>query len=387
MSAPEPAEGHPPETRILTPAGWQELGSLRPGDPIIGSDGRAYLVTGLLTRGRSPVFRVVMSDGSSLLCGDDHLWAVKTPYRRDSGHGYRLMTLRELRGRLTDANGNRKHFIPMIKPVEFPPRFLSLDPYLLGLLLGDGGLTAKLPRFSTADPELIDAVKRLLPAGVVPVYAKAYDWRLSRQARSGINPLTTILQQIGIAGKKSEAKFIPAEYLLTPIADRIALIQGLLDTDGHTRSDNNVGFSSSSPRLAADLQALVESLGGTGAIRIYQTTHLPAHRMSIALPAGLAPFRLARKAAIYHDRAKYPPSRSIKTIEPAGEAPILCLQTDAPDQLYVTEHFLVTPNTVFDSFGQARLTRPERGLPVHPLESRTFLPGPGYCLPAAYPVE
>jgi phosphate starvation-inducible PhoH-like protein len=367
------AEGQPAETRILAPTGWRELGDLRTGDPIIGSDGRPHLVTGILDRGRAPVFRVVMSDGSSVPCAEDHLWAVKTPYRRDSGRGYRLMTVREIRYHLIDANRNRKHFIPMVQPIEFPSRSLPLDPYLLGLLLGDGGLTRSPTSFSTADPELLDAVRRLVPAGITLVQNAKYDWRLSRGQSGGkADPVTTILRQMGIFGHRSEAKFIPPEYFLTPTTDRIALLQGLLDTDGSARSDNNVNYCSSSPKLALDVQALVESLGGTAPIRIRPTYRLPSHQMSIALPAGIAPFRLSRKAAIYHDRAKYPPSRSLKRIEPAGEAAILCLRTDAPDQLYVTERFIVTPNTVFDSLGRALMTKPERGLPVHPLESRTL---------------
>src|SRR4029077_6786333 len=102
---------------------------------------------------------------------------------------------------------------------------------------------------------------------------------------------------------------------------RTSLLQGLLDTDGCVRqSDNNIEYTTVSPRLAQDVAFLIQSLGGTARIRTKPTSYTLngerracklAYRMSVILPAEIQPFRLSRKAAVYTRRPKYAPSRAI----------------------------------------------------------------------------
>jgi phosphate starvation-inducible PhoH-like protein len=75
-----------------------------------------------------------------------------------------------------------------------------------------------------------------------------------------------------------------------------------------------------------------------------------AHVLDIRLPAGLAPFRLARKAAAYTTDGGGRPMRFIESIKPAGKADCVCIAVGAQDSLYVTEDFLVTHNTLNDAF-------------------------------------
>ena len=135
----------------------------------------------------------------------------------------------------------------------------------------------------------------------------------------------------------------------------MALLQGLLDTDGCVRaSDNNIEYTTGSPRLAEDVAFLVQSLGGTARIRTKPTSYMLngerracklAYRMSVILPPEIQPFRLSRKAAIYQPRPKYQPSRAIVDVIPVGRKPAQCITVDAPDGLYVTDHCIVTHNT------------------------------------------
>jgi phosphate starvation-inducible protein PhoH and related proteins len=85
--------------------------------------------------------------------------------------------------------------------------------------------------------------------------------------------------------------------------------------------------------------------------------------MDIRLPEGVAPFRLSRKAAVYRDHGGGRPMRFIDRIEPAGEQETVCIQVAAADSLYVTDDFLVTHNTLNDSFivlDEAQNTTPEQ---------------------------
>jgi hypothetical protein len=191
----------------------------------------------------------------------------------------------------------------------------------------------------------------MLPDGDQMVFKSRIDWRI----RGGAT--LNALRQLGLQGKKSYEKWIPERYLFAPIADRVALLQGLLDSDGSVHSVNNhVEFVSTSEKLARDVVSLVQSLGGTARLarkEVNRYTYkgeskigLPSWRVSIALPNGIRPFLLGRKATTYRGRVKYAPSRSIVSITPVGRENVTCIAVDAPDHLYVTDDFIVTHNTL-----------------------------------------
>lgn len=340
-------KAQPLDAKILTPDGWKAMGQVRVGDAVVNSAGGVSRVTGVFPQGVRPVFRVEFTDGSATECCDEHLWQVNTPLRDWRGNPPRILPLSEIRKQLTRPSGNRLHFIPMVAPVEFPPAEQLIDPYLLGLLLGDGNLSTGRVRFSSKDQELIDAVAALVPPGVTltRITPHQYDYRLRSEATGVYNPLIHWMRDLELLGTRSDTKFIPKNYKFAPLEARVAVLQGLLDTDGHVRPDNNVEYCTVSERLARDVQFLVQSLGGVARIRTKRTTHLLAYRMSIILPAGVAPFRLRRKAEAYRPRAKYPPRRAIASVTPVGDKPVQCIAVDAPDRLYVTDEFILTHNT------------------------------------------
>lgn len=340
-------KAQPLDAKVLTPTGWKRMGDVRAGDAVVNSKGTASRITGVYPKGVKPVFKVTFSDGSSTECCDDHLWEVNTPLRNWRGNPPRVLPLKEIRQQLTRASGNRLHFVRLVEPVEFPPVELPVDPYLLGLLLGDGCMSDGRTRFSTTDPELVAEVESRLPDGVSIRKASGEncDYRIRSAAPGAPNALIRKLHALGLKHSRSETKFVPEVYKLAPVADRLAVLQGLLDTDGCVRADNNIEYCTVSARLAADVQFLVQSLGGVARIRTKKTPCKLAYRMSVILPAGLAPFRLTRKAERYHPRAKYPPHRAIVSVEPVGEKAVQCIAVDAPDHLYVTDDFILTHNT------------------------------------------
>lgn len=345
-------------TKILTPYGWITFADVKVGHPIIGQDGNTYAVTGVFHRGKLPTYRVTFSDKSSVLCDDDHLWEVNTHHIRSNGLPNKVISTREIRKHIKDSSGRRFYQIPMVEPINFVEfQSLEIHPYLLGVLLGDGSITHSVG-FSTADEEISDSVKELVPVGV-NVNKNAgdnYDWYISTSPAYAPNPVLNSLRYLGLQGKKSEGKFIPEKYKFACIAARILILQGLLDTDGHVRPDNNIEYCTVSKELAEDVQFIVQSLGGTAPIRTKKTTGQLAYRMSIALPVGVPPFKLSRKANAYHDRVKYPPTRSMESIEYVGEEEITCISVDAPDCLYVTDDCIVTHNTLSASYASVGKT-------------------------------
>ena len=375
----------PLDAQVLTPTGFVDIGSLVVGDLVVGSDGTPTPVLGVYPQGRKEVYRVTTQDGASTLACGEHLWTVTTAGDRRRGRSRTLET-REMIGRLRAARAHR-YELPVVDPVAFEPQDVPLDPYALGLLLGDGCLTTSTtPTFTTADPELAVALEAALDRTEVR-HKGGYDYVLRHVdgGRGGLrvaNPVTTALRDLGLAGTRSQTKFVPEAYLRNSVAVRTALLQGLLDSDGGpvVQADRTcrVQFGTASERLRDDVIELVRSLGGVAYARVRPAEGRKpglargrdvvhghdAHILDIRLPEGVEPFRLSRKRDRYLSAGGGGrPMRFIDSIEPVGRAETVCIQVAAADSLYVTEHHLLTHNTLNDAFiilDEAQNTTPEQ---------------------------
>jgi len=195
------------------------------------------------------------------------------------------------------------------------------------------------------------------------------------------NPVTAALRELGLAGTRSHTKFVPEIYLHNSSAARLALLQGLLDSDGGPVTQRartcRIQYATCSETLRDDVVYLVRSLGGiaywrrrraAGRAPGFANGRAVAHRsdafiLDIRLPSSMQPFRLQRKRDIYERSGGGRPMRFVDAIEPAGETECVCIQVAAADSLYVTDDFLVTHNTLNDSFiilDEAQNTSPEQ---------------------------
>jgi phosphate starvation-inducible protein PhoH and related proteins len=365
----------PLHSRVLTTTGWREMGSLEVGDEVIGSDGRPNRVLGVYPQGQKQVYRATMNDGATTLACAEHLWAVRTPEDKRDGKPPRVLETREMIGNLWRFHQHR-YELPLLRgPVEWDGREVPVDPYALGMLLGDGCITDKTsPTFATTESELVTALADALdPLGVKVRQKTGIDYALTYPAagRGGIiirNPLTQALRGLDLAGTRSATKFIPEDYLYNDSSTRLAVLQGLLDTDGGPVMQEGrtcrIQYVTTSERLKDDVVFLVRSLGGVAYCRKRKAEgrkpgfaggrEVPyrndAYVIDIRLPEGLDPFRLERKAKIYRQYGGGRPMRFIDTIEPAGIEETQCISVAAPDALYVTDDFILTHNTLSDAF-------------------------------------
>ena len=364
---------HPVHTPVLTPDGFRPIGSLTVGDLVIGSNGEPTPVIGVYPQGEKDIYRLTAQDGASTLCSGDHLWAVATRDDRRRGKPLRVLTTREMIGNLR-AHHYHRYELPMHSaPVRFPYREVPMDPYALGLLLGGGGLTGSTtPSFAAGDPELARELQRLPGTEVRPEDKPNY--MLNRVTSPGDvmtleNPVTGAARLLGLNGTRSMTNFVPDLYLYNSAKVRLAVLQGLLDTDGGPVIQRGrtcrVQYTTVSPRLRDDVIFLVRSLGGIAYHRtrpaLGRAAHLvkgrPVHRrhdayiIDIRLPEGIEPFRLRRKRDAYNAAGGGGrPMRYVDSIEPAGTAEAVCIAVAAADSLYTAEDFLLTHNTLNDSF-------------------------------------
>jgi hypothetical protein len=351
------------ENQIFTPTGTKRMGDIRVGDEVIGSNGNPTKVLGVFPQGKVEMYRVYFKDNSSVeVCGE-HLWHIQSRNHKSRNKGFYIRTTKEIISEgLIDPQGGHKWSIPMTNPVEFKPQNVWIEPYLLGALLGDGGIsTTNSLTITSADDEILESVKSSIPPTLRVEKKKhgKFDYSISRKVIDNHpgdknNPLIIYLRNYGLMGTKSHTKFIPVEYKFNSVEVRTKILQGLLDTDGST-SGHNIEYTTTSKQLSDDVTFLVQSLGGTAKTTPRHThyTHKGerkqgklSYRIAISLPPDIEPFALGRKKAAYIPKTKYQPARYISKIEYVGKKEGQCIRVDAEDHLYLTENFIVTHNTL-----------------------------------------
>ena len=343
-------KGGLPGTKVATPSGWTTLGEICVGDRVINPDGGITYVKGVYHRGVMEMFRVTFSDGSSTVCSGDHLWNVRTACRKHRGMQYETLELCDIIARgLHVSNGNAKHYIPMTAPVEYEGGALPIHPYLVGYILGNGGLSGWTNILSVPDKETVERLDAMMGRPLQRKKDSIYDYHIKDEK------VNAWIEQVGLKGCRSQEKHLVDQYLYAPVACRRELLQGLCDSDGYACQSGGVEYTTTSPYLRDVFVMLVQSLGGTchTAEKIPTYTYLDeqregrlAYRIYAAFSVSIQPFWLCRKADCYIVPTKYQPTRAITCVESVGEAECICITVEAANQLYVTDDYIVTHNTL-----------------------------------------
>lgn len=341
-------KGQPASAGVLTPSGWRRLGDLRINDEIIDPDGGRATVLGVYPKGAQPVYRVTTSDGAVVECDEDHLWLVQTSLRAWQGYAPRVLETRELIARGLQRGGAKPYnvwILPQTTPVDFDPVVLPLDPYVLGLLLGDGSFRNGIA-FSSPDAELHDVVAnaarthghRIRRDGIDAHYVGSSCWR-------------DLVRRWGLWDSYSHEKFVPEPYLRGHADDRLALLRGLMDTDGYA-GKGTTEFYTTSPRLRDAVVELVRSLGGIATVGDKPAptyTHKGAKRVGrpcfvVRIRMRANPFKLTRKANRWAGPGQT--RRTISAIEKVRAEETICIRVSSKRSLYITDGYVVTHNTL-----------------------------------------
>ena len=368
----------PLESLLLTPDGWRKMGEIKIGDLVVGSDGKPTEVLGVFPQGKKAVYRLTMTDNSTALACAEHLWQVRTMEDKRRNKPARVLETQEMLPNFR-RNHQYRYELPILSaPVEFEFQEVPLDPYALGLLLGDGCISDKTsPSFTSTDKELVSALEFSFSGLDLKIRQKSsIDYVISNPlAGKGGNKfypvrnhLRQALRNLNLAGTVSSTKFIPKCYLYNSAEVRIAVLQGLLDTDGGPVTQEGrtcrIQYVTTSETLKDNVIFLVRSLGGVAYWRkriaegrkpgFANGRPVPfksdAYVLDIRLPQCVKPFRLKRKAEIYEKTGGGHPMRFIKNIEYIGKMETQCISVDALDSLYVTDDFILTHNTLSDAF-------------------------------------
>ncbi len=370
-------KAQPLTSKILTPNGWIKMGDVKVGDDVISRDGNPTKVIGVYPQGVRPIYRVSFNDGTSTLCDEEHLWSVNTINQRNKStrkegkcivlppdNSFITLSTKEMIGKTKVWNNRRYNFkVPIVEPVNFDKKELIIEPYLLGLILGDGCITKhNIPNIVNKDVEIIDEIRSVYSnISVKELFRdveKNYNGQLVLETRSlykisllGIKPK---LIELNLYGCNSSNKFIPKDYLYTSVNDRIRLLQGLVDSDGYVNK-HTVEISTTSKELSENIRELILSLGGRVSIKTKQGSYRKNgiliytkmyYRISFSLPNNdIIPALCPRKANKFVSRTKYSSNKFITSIEYSHEEEAQCIMVDNNEHLYVTDDYIVTHNT------------------------------------------
>lgn len=330
-------KGLPLDTPLPTPTGWTTMGEVAVGDQLFGSNGEVATVKGKSEIHHNPCVRITFDDGSSQVCDIDHRWPVfKTLGKKE--------VVVKTAGELVEIIANRKrgeHWAIKTMPgMVTPEGNLPLDPYFLGVWLGDGA--AKKPEI-TISKEDLDILAELKRRGFATSVERD-DPGCVRAYFPGVIDRLRLVAPDGV-------KRIPAEYLRASKEQRTLLLRGIMDADGCWNiARNRATVCSTSEDLARDYWELIQSLGIRARLTPVKASGFGVETVAWTIeftPRGFNPFFCNRKAGkVTHFGTAVQERRVIRKIEPVEMVATQCIEVDSEDHTYLCgREFFVTHNT------------------------------------------
>jgi LAGLIDADG DNA endonuclease family protein len=362
-------------TPIPTPSGFTTMGDLKTGDTVFDKDGKPCTVTFKSEIHNRTCFKVTFSDGSIIVTDDEHQWLVRSrcerlrawrsnedqrkkrrAQRKPIGTGKRpdlakrnaenaqtqnlplesVLRTDDLVKNIRIGTDNRLNYsVDVSRPIDTQVADLPIDPYVLGAWLGDG--TSSAANISGVDVEIFQNIS-------------AAGYRVTSMSdpnMRGIIGLQTQLRQLNVLNNKH----IPPLYLRASINQRIALLQGLMDTDGHCDKRGQCEIQLTCKPLIDSVHELLSTLGikaqmHEGEAKLYGRITGPKWRLKFQteIPA----FRLSRKLARQKQNG-FRGTHSVRYITAIKEVesrPTQCIQVNSPSRTYLCGKAMIpTHNT------------------------------------------
>lgn len=365
-------------TPIATPFGWTTMGAVQVGDTVFDEAGNPCTVIAVSEVNHRPCYRLTFDDGSTLVADDVHRWvtfdakelaaltrrdpewraarrAKRASRAKPTTSPARLAAIAERNARCVAplpppagtirdtltlaatlmAGKRRNHAIRTAGALNLPNAELPVPPYTLGAWLGDG--TSRNGQFTGKDAYVWERIES------EGYEVRHYAW--NEQAHSIIG-LKAALRDLGVL----ENKHIPLAYLRAGYAQRLALLQGLMDTDGHVSPDGGCEFDSTNEALAVGVRQLAATLGikstlQRGAAKLNGRSVGPKWRVKFTTSVPV--FGMPRKAErLKHVTRRTSSFRYLVACDPVESVPTRCIAVDSPSRQYLAgEQLIPTHNT------------------------------------------
>jgi hypothetical protein len=326
------------DTPIPTPTGWTTMEDVKIGDNILSPSGNNVSVTMKTeTMYNHNCYKLYFDNGEEIIADADHLWEVDSSYWRT---GKKVIKSQEIYDRYKSKAQNKRGkgvqgplYIEKSKPINFIKNLLDIDPYLLGVWLGDG---------YSSDGRII------AHKDDYTFYKKRIDVEYEREdgncIRFKVKDFISKLKSYNLL----KNKHIPQNYLRSSYEDRLELLRGLMDTDGSvTKNTRSFEFYQKNYDLILQVVELLSTLGIKSNIRhrkikgnYYHTISFTTEEQVFNLQRKLNNVDSQRSTRIQESR------HYIHKIEKVDSVPVACIRVDSEDHLFLCgKTFIPTHNS------------------------------------------
>jgi uncharacterized protein YlzI (FlbEa/FlbD family) len=340
----------------------KKVENIRINDNVMGIDSTPRKVLNVVS-GKEQMYKIIPTKGESFIVNENHILSLKkTGDVNWSMSNGKVTSKRYSKGNVTNISikdyltksDRFKHLYKLYRvPIEFKETLLPIEPYFLGLWLGDGSSAST--SITNTDNEVItylqDYANRL---NLKCIKTQSKNRCASYAITKGFNGGNTkkdfcikhILKNINVINNKH----IPQNFKINSRKNRLELLAGLIDSDGYTTSNKtNYEITLINKKLAEDIMFLARSLGFLSFItkRISKIKSInyatEAYRISIVGDCSKIPVKVLRKKVNNRKINKDPLVTGFK-IEKLKEDNYFGFLLDG-DHLYLIDSFIVNHNT------------------------------------------
>lgn len=328
-------KAHPYSQIVRTPSGVKLWRDIKIGDILFGSNGTTCKVIDIPFDAETDIYEIELKDGRKVKASENHLWNVIDYTGRE-----RIVTTKFIKDNGFRRRGNyieSKFYIPQKGLVKYQFTPIDIDPYFLGLMIGDGCFVHSKHNqcyFTSTEEDFKEY------SNIVKLSYKRRDNRHWVWEYRGFGKL---LDKYGLTNTKSHTKFIPPDYKYNTEDVRINLLRGLLDTDGHIDYGGNAAYVTVSEKLCEDVLEIARSLGITCTCQVLHNSYGEYFKILFYTDKRL--FNLPRK----YSRQKLTKTRAfkigIKSVRYIGREQAKCVTVDSSDHCYLIGDFVLTHNS------------------------------------------
>lgn len=346
------SKAHPYTEKVITPDGEREWRDIKIGDRLFGDDGLPTTVVDIPFDGECDTYRITLRDGRQVYASDEHLWNVLVHHhsRIETLSTKELLSIYKRKHKVSERCPSGVEYIcgiPANGAVDFQERDVLIDPYTLGVMLGDGCLTSSTCCLSENEDDFA-FISQHIP----------YEWKKWQSYCSygiRIPQWREKITHYGLYGKKSSEKFIPDDYKYNTKEVRLSVLKGLMDTDGYLGKHEVYTITTVSERLATDIRWLCWSLGYNTTMTKKKSGYKKngeyircndSYVISIYTTDAIT--NIPRKTK-KHWNSRYAQSRALQSrivnIEYVGRMQSKCVTVDNASHSYLIGNFVVTHNS------------------------------------------
>jgi len=353
------------DTNVATSNGWVSMLKIKIGTSVfdeVGNPCKVKFVSEIMLN--RPCYRVYFSDGTKIVCDERHEWITQCRASRKSyGRAVKptihpkKRTTKEILDTLSiyrkDGEKELNHSIKITMPIKTRSKKLIIDPYLLGLWLGDGESNGgwiycnqyDIEELSTFTGGKINVGKNgrvgHLSFTKPRMFKKNGDFAPNGSLQSNLVKLDLI-----------KNKHVPKDYLRSSCTQRKEILMGLMDSDGYINKNGHCEYTSIKHILAVGVYELICSLGIKATLIEGNATidgRIVSKKYRVLFTPYYPVFKLKRKLIKVKKRGRQSERqlrRYITKVEKIKSVPVRCIQVDSPSNLFlVTKSFVATHNT------------------------------------------